>query len=333
MRPTNKWYFSVIAILTSLVLSSCSGKPVGLHFNPNIEETAPNQYRANIKFGFITFEDDRVALQMGDKTLIGWGTNTYHTNENIPDQVTHAFVKTYQYLGLNTVWIRTPPENFSFSTISWVRHLHAQYPDVEVFVIGRIQNYEFLLRTGGLSGFASGEGYSTLAITAQVRLNLFYLDSKTGKIIWGTSIHHNTFDKKKTEKAPVEYAANRLQDALHDVVMQSVDRILPKINKRNPGSVQVLAGGLLAEVPKTPEGKAPGKIPVGKGRLEIASKPSGARVYIDGIYYGVTPLSLDLTPGAHLLKVHKDGFETSRDKVGILEGRSTPWSGVLPKKN
>ena len=85
--------------------------------------------------------------------------------------------------------------------------------------------------------------------------------------------------------------------------------------------------------PKTPEGKAPGKIPPGKGRIEVVSKPGGARVYLDGIYYGVTPISLDVIPGVHLLKVHKDGYETSREKIGILDGKSTPWSGVLPKKD
>ncbi len=325
--------FFLFMIFSGFALSGCAEKPVDLNFNPNAGETRPNQYRSNITFGFVTFEDLRVSKRlMGDKTLIGWGSNTYHTNVNVPDQVTKAFVDTYRYLGLKAEWIKNPPENFSFSTSSWVRALRTLYPDVNVFVIGKIQNYEFLLRSGGLSGMASGN-FNSLAITSQARVELYYIDSETGRIIWGNTLHHDTFDRKVTKKAPVDYASIRLEEALQNVILQSVDRVLPKINKRNPGAVQVLSGGLLADVPKTPEGKPAGPIPAGKGRLEIISKPPGARVYVDGIYYGLTPLSLDLTPGIHLLKVHKDGFETGRDKVGILDGKSTPWSGDLPKKN
>ncbi len=321
------------AVLTSFSLSGCAPKPIELNYNPNAGETRPNQYRSNITFGFVTFEDLRVAKQMmGDKTLIGWGSNTYHTDANVPDQVTKAFVDTYRYLGLKAVWIKTPPDNFSFSTNSWVRSLRTLYPEVNVFVIGKLQNYEFLLRSGGLSGLASGN-FTSLAVTTQVRVELYYLDSQTGRIIWGNTLHHDTYDRKVSKKAPTDFAAIRLQDALQNVVLQSVDRILPKINKRDPGSVQVLSAGFMADVPKTPEGKSAGVIPSGKGRLEIISKPQGARVYVDGIYYGVTPLALDLTPGVHLLKVHKDGYETSRDKVGILDGKMTPWNGDLPKKN
>ncbi|EQD24699.1 MAG: PEGA domain-containing protein [Nitrospirae bacterium] len=322
-----------LMIMTGIILTGCAQKPVDLNFNPNAGETRPNQYRANITFGFVTFEDLRVSKRlMGDKTLIGWGSNTYHTNANVPEQVTKAFVDTYRYLGLKAVWIKNPPENFSFSTNSWVRSLRSLYPEVNVFVIGKIQNYEFLLRSGGMSGLASGT-FNSLAVTTQARVELYYLDSETGRIIWGNTLHHDTYDRKVSKKAPVDYASIRLEDALQNVIIQSVDRVLPKINKRDPGAVQVLSAGFMADVPKTPEGKPAGVIPAGKGRLEIVSKPGGARVYVDGIYYGLTPLSLDLSPGVHLLKVHKDGFETSRDKVGILEGKSTPWNGDLPKKN
>ena len=332
MRRVFARLFSLYLIVSMLVVSSCAQTPVVLSYSPNFGETQPNQFRSSLRFGFVTFEDQRVAKRlMGDATLIGWGSNTFHTKQNVPDHVTKAFVDTYRYLGLKSIWIKTPPDNFSFSTKTWVASLRTRYPNVDVFVIGKIRNYEFLLRSGGISGAVKGK-FSELAATTQARVELYYLDSESGRIIWGNTLHHDTYDRKVSKKAPTDYASMRLDEALHNVILQSVDRVLPKINARSPGSVQVLSG-MMADVPKTPEGKVAGSVPSDKGRIEVVSKPSGAKVYLDGIYYGLTPLALDIPPGIHLLKVKKEGFETGRDKVGVLAGKVTPWKGVLPPKN
>lgn len=332
MRRSFISYFANFSLLIFLAsLSSCASKPIELNFNPNAGETKPDQYRSSLRFGFVTFEDDRTARKMGDATLIGWGSNTYHTNVKASEQVTKAFVDAYRYLGFNATWIKVPPTNFSFSTRSWVRTLRSLYPNIDVFVIGKLQNYEFLLRAGGISGLTSGT-FNSLSVTTQARVELYYLDSQTGKIIWGNVIHHDTFDQKATKKDPTDFAAIRLEEALQNVILQSIDRSIGHINKVYPSSVQYISDGM-ANVPKTPQGMVAGSIPPGKGRIEVVSNPGGAMVYVDGIYYGPTPLSLDLTPGIHLLKVKKNGYETSRDKVGVLEGKLTPWNGVLPKKN
>jgi hypothetical protein len=314
-----------------VLLTSCATKPVELNFNPNAGETKPNQYKSSLRFGFVTFEDLRTAKQMGDASLIGWGSNTYHINVKASEQVTKAFVDSYNYLGFKATWIESPPPNFSFSTRSWVRTLRSLYPNIDIFVIGKLQNYEFLLRSGGMSGLTNGTFFS-LNVTTQVRVELYYLDSQTGKILWGNGIHHDTFDQKVSKKAPTDFAAIRLEDALQNVILQSIDRSLPRINKNFPSSIHIVSN-TMANVPKTPEGALAGAIPSGKGRLEVVSNPRGAMVYVDGVYYGPTPLSLDLSPGIHLLKVKKDGYETSRDKVGIIEGKLTPWNGLLPRSN
>lgn len=332
MRRIFTGLLSSSLLVWMLGISSCAQAPVVLNYSPNFGETQPSQFRSSLRFGFVTFDDQRVAKRlMGDATLIGWGSNTFRTNQNVPDHVTKAFVDTYQYLGLKAIWIKSPPDNFSFSTKTWVSSLKTRYPNVDVFVIGKIRDYEFLLRSGGLSGAVKGK-FSALAATTQARVELYYLDSESGRIIWGNTLHHNTYDQKVSKKAPTDFASMRLDEALHNVVLQSVDRVLPKINSRNPGSIQVLSG-MMADVPKTPEGKTAGTVPPDKGRIEVVSHPSGAMVYLDGIYYGVTPLALDVQPGVHLLKVKKDGFETGRDKIGVLAGKVTPWSGVLPPKN
>lgn len=97
-----------------VLLTSCATKPVELNFNPNAGETKPNQYKSSLRFGFVTFEDLRTAKQMGDASLIGWGSNTYHINVKASEQVTKAFVDSYNYLGFKATWIESPPPIFHF---------------------------------------------------------------------------------------------------------------------------------------------------------------------------------------------------------------------------
>lgn len=47
----------------------------------------------------------------------------------------------------------------------------------------------------------------------------------------------------------------------------------------------------------------------GVQQLSVLTEPSGARVSVDGRYFGLSPLALELKPGNHLVSLVKDGFE------------------------
>jgi hypothetical protein len=42
------------------------------------------------------------------------------------------------------------------------------------------------------------------------------------------------------------------------------------------------------------------------GELRVFSRPAGAQVYVDGALRGVTPLTLELDPGQHSVRVGSD---------------------------
>lgn len=55
-----------------------------------------------------------------------------------------------------------------------------------------------------------------------------------------------------------------------------------------------------------------------KGGVEVRSSPVAARVYVDGLFRGSTPLELnDLAPGRHFLTLERDGFERVADIVEV----------------
>jgi hypothetical protein len=58
----------------------------------------------------------------------------------------------------------------------------------------------------------------------------------------------------------------------------------------------------------TSTGEQPGTAAV-ESRLVVTSNPSGARVTVDGIGWGVTPVTIrHLSPGVKLVRVTKDGY-------------------------
>ncbi len=65
------------------------------------------------------------------------------------------------------------------------------------------------------------------------------------------------------------------------------------------------------------------------GTLTINSNPSGAKVYVDGDYRGTTPLTLNLTPGTHSIKLTKQDYEDYTTSVTLNPGESKTISATL----
>jgi hypothetical protein len=60
-----------------------------------------------------------------------------------------------------------------------------------------------------------------------------------------------------------------------------------------------------------------------KGVLVISSNPSRAKVYVDGIYFGLTPLRAEYGVGIHEVNIKLDGYQTSSEKVSVRKGDDT----------
>jgi hypothetical protein len=62
---------------------------------------------------------------------------------------------------------------------------------------------------------------------------------------------------------------------------------------------------------------------VTKGALSISSIPSRAKVHVDGVYFGMTPLRAEFAVGVYEVSVKLDGYKASTEKVSIRKGDST----------
>ena len=66
------------------------------------------------------------------------------------------------------------------------------------------------------------------------------------------------------------------------------------------------------------------------GNIEISSSPSGAGVYVDGVYYGTTPHTVsNLAAGNHDLRLTYSGYKDYRDTLTIVAGQTETTYAVL----
>ena len=68
-----------------------------------------------------------------------------------------------------------------------------------------------------------------------------------------------------------------------------------------------------------------------QGRLQVATSPPRAKVYLGDVYYGLTPLKLDLEPGIYALRLKMDGFKIAAEKISVRKGETTELEVVMEK--
>jgi hypothetical protein len=66
------------------------------------------------------------------------------------------------------------------------------------------------------------------------------------------------------------------------------------------------------------------------GGVTIESSPSGAEVFLDNAYRGLTPLSVDtLPPGSYHVLLRLSGYEDWQSVVNVAPGQQVPLNGLL----
>ena len=68
------------------------------------------------------------------------------------------------------------------------------------------------------------------------------------------------------------------------------------------------------------------------GNLKVSSEPSGASLFVEGVFAGLTPLTLEsFPPEPRIIEVTREGWEPMRDVVSVEPGRTTELEMALRK--
>ncbi len=89
-----------------------------------------------------------------------------------------------------------------------------------------------------------------------------------------------------------------------------------------------------AVVVATPNAAAPAYAPHASatmGLLLVNTNPQRAKVYLDGVYYGMSPLRLEMDPGVHAISVKLEGYKMVTEKVSVRKGDNTELELALER--
>ncbi|MDZ4184262.1 MAG: SUMF1/EgtB/PvdO family nonheme iron enzyme, partial [Desulfuromonadales bacterium] len=128
----------------------------------------------------------------------------------------------------------------------------------------------------------------------------------------------------KTPDTKIEELFKRVRA---EVRSRSGGRQVPEETTQLEGDFYFARGSMIVEEPpspSTPRELAPGK-------LTVRSNEAGAKVYIDGVYEGETPVTATLKPGIYAILLKKAGFPDAAEKVRVEAGGARVISIVMEK--
>jgi cytoskeletal protein RodZ len=132
------------------------------------------------------------------------------------------------------------------------------------------------------------------------------------------------------EAPPLQVAETRGAEAPppHVAETRGTEAPQPRVAETRGADATPPAVAEIREAPATPPLAA---VPVDVG-LVVTTDPAGARVMVDGIGWGVSPLTIrHLAPGVRRVRVVKDGFVSEERSVRVAAGRE-PAAVTIPMR-
>lgn len=116
-----------------------------------------------------------------------------------------------------------------------------------------------------------------------------------------------------------------------DAISASLMAARPELFNLTPGTkairgVDVYVAPPATTVPAIPVTAVQADTPPPKaatGLLSINTNPPRAKVYLDGVYFGLSPLRSEIEPGVHDVVVKLTGYKTATEKVSVRKGDNT----------
>ena len=65
------------------------------------------------------------------------------------------------------------------------------------------------------------------------------------------------------------------------------------------------------------------------GTLILTTQPARAKVYLDGVYFGLSPLNAEVESGIHNVDVKLEGYKKGSEKVSVRNAEKTELELIL----
>ncbi|MFZ2161505.1 MAG: PEGA domain-containing protein [Sideroxyarcus sp.] len=175
-----------------------------------------------------------------------------------------------------------------------------------------------------------------------IRLETSLKEIATGKVVWAGEVEqkndrfagvsgNNKGDIADYLKQELGVVTGKTAEAINTTLMAKYPEMynLTPGTKAIPGvTVFVSPNGIGSAAPDTsmltPIAGAP-------GMLVVRTEPARAKVYLDGVYYGLSPLNINMAAGIRKVEVKLKGYRNASEKVAIRIGATTELEFQLEK--
>lgn len=175
-----------------------------------------------------------------------------------------------------------------------------------------------------------------------IRLETTLKEAATGKVVWAGEVEqkddrfagvsgNSKSDIADYLKQEVGVVTGKTAEAIYAVLMAT----RPELFSLAPGA-KVIAGVTVFVSPNGSGSPAPDTallqpVPGASGTLVVRTEPARAKVYLDGVYYGMSPLNIQGAAGIRTVEVKLSGYKTASEKVAVRAGATTELEFQLEK--
>lgn len=166
----------------------------------------------------------------------------------------------------------------------------------------------------------------------------------SGKVVWSGVVTqknerfagvsgNNKGDIADYLKQELGVVTGKTSDAISALLMATRPELfnLTPGTKAIPGVTVNVAPGMVPSAQVIPAANDKTLTTSANGFLAVNTDPARAKVYLDGVYYGMSPLKVEATPGVHKVEAKLKGYKTASEKVSVRKGDKTELELSLDK--
>jgi len=153
-------------------------------------------------------------------------------------------------------------------------------------------------------------------------------EKDTGRIIWS--------GVEKEEGDRYAGVMGNSRGTINDYIVRSLSMVARKTIEEAGNSIP--PARFEKDVENKPQQRQPAQkedtedAEKGAGSISITTSPSRAKVYIGDVYYGLSPVKIDITPGIYEVRLVLRGYTEQKEKVSIRAGYTTEMEVVFEKE-
>lgn len=171
-----------------------------------------------------------------------------------------------------------------------------------------------------------------------ISLETTLTEVSTGQVVWSGVVKerpasryagisgNNTADIAKYLKKELGIVTKKTMEAVSATLMAS----RPALFNLTPGT-QAISGITMLQAASGVSATSGVAANVSSGKLILNTQPVRAKVYLDGVYFGLSPLDTEIEAGVHQIKVSLEGYKSVEEKVSVRKGANTELELILDK--